>query len=138
MLQNGLNADDRHKAVDAFKALGVCEQLAEAAADLGWKQPSEIQKQAIPQVLAGERCPGDKVLRANMILGERTRLHRLHSAMLGRERLQSAPPVRTHSSWPVRVHSHLLTFCRQGCHRPGADWQRQDGCICLAHPSGAA
>ena len=46
--------EGRAKVVAAFQALGLCEQLAEAAAALGWKAPSSIQEQAIPQVLAGE------------------------------------------------------------------------------------
>lgn len=40
-------------AVKAFEALGVCTQLSEAAAGLGWKHPTEIQSQAIPHVLQG-------------------------------------------------------------------------------------
>lgn len=39
--------------MEAFKELGVCDELAEAAAALGWKGPTEIQKQAIPQTLTG-------------------------------------------------------------------------------------
>lgn len=38
-----------------FEELGVCVELAEAAVALGWKAPTEIQKQAIPQTLAGAR-----------------------------------------------------------------------------------
>ena len=49
-----LSEEDHVKAVAAFQALGVCEQLAEAAASLGWKTPSGIQEQAVPQVLQGE------------------------------------------------------------------------------------
>lgn len=40
-------------AVKAFEALGICTQLAESAAGLGWKEPSEIQTQAVPLVLKG-------------------------------------------------------------------------------------
>ena len=43
----------RASAVEAFEALGVCKQLAEAAASLGWQSPSEIQAQSIPIVLKG-------------------------------------------------------------------------------------
>ena len=39
--------------VAAFQELGICIELAEAAVALGWKAPTEIQKQAIPQTLAG-------------------------------------------------------------------------------------
>ena len=41
-------------AVKRFTALGVCDQLAEAAAALGWTAPTEIQAAAVPHLLAGE------------------------------------------------------------------------------------
>ena len=48
-------ADEKAKteAADAFEKLGVCRQLAVAAADLGWKAPTSIQEQAVPHLLAG-------------------------------------------------------------------------------------
>ncbi|KAL4442077.1 hypothetical protein ABPG77_011338 [Micractinium sp. CCAP 211/92] len=46
-----LSEEEHSKAVAAFQKLGVCEQLAEAAAALGWKSPSSIQEQAVPLVL---------------------------------------------------------------------------------------
>uniref|UniRef100_A0A1D2A857 DEAD-box ATP-dependent RNA helicase 10 n=1 Tax=Auxenochlorella protothecoides TaxID=3075 RepID=A0A1D2A857_AUXPR len=45
-------------AVKAFEALGICTQLAESAAGLGWKEPSEIQTQAVPLVLKGQDVIG--------------------------------------------------------------------------------
>jgi ATP-dependent RNA helicase DDX47/RRP3 len=48
-----LSDADHAAAVKAFEALGICTQLAEAAAALGWKSPSAIQEQAIPSVLQG-------------------------------------------------------------------------------------
>ncbi|KAK2077242.1 hypothetical protein QBZ16_004876 [Prototheca wickerhamii] len=48
----------RASAVEAFEALGVCKQLAEAAASLGWQSPSEIQAQSIPIVLKGQDVIG--------------------------------------------------------------------------------
>jgi superfamily II DNA/RNA helicase len=39
--------------IERFKALGVCEELAEAAAALGWKSPTHIQEQAVPHLLQG-------------------------------------------------------------------------------------
>jgi ATP-dependent RNA helicase DDX47/RRP3 len=45
------------QAVQAFEKLGVCRQLAEAAASLGWKAPTSVQEQAVPHLLAGEH-PG--------------------------------------------------------------------------------
>ena len=39
--------------IERFKALGVCEELAEAAAALGWKNPTHIQEQAVPHLLQG-------------------------------------------------------------------------------------
>jgi len=49
-----LSEEERKKSVEAFEALGICSQLAEAAAALGWKCPSPIQEQAIPHVLQSE------------------------------------------------------------------------------------
>lgn len=48
-----LTDSERQQAVEAFEKLGLCTQLAEAAAALGWKRPSNIQEQAIPNVLQG-------------------------------------------------------------------------------------
>ena len=42
----------------AFEELGVCSELAKAAVDLGWKEPTDIQKQAIPQALDGKDIIG--------------------------------------------------------------------------------
>lgn len=43
--------------IERFKALGVCEELAEAAAALGWKSPTHIQEQAVPHLLQGvQQC----------------------------------------------------------------------------------
>lgn len=50
-----LSEEEHSKAVAAFQKLGVCEQLAEAAAALGWKSPSSIQEQAVPLVLQGKQ-----------------------------------------------------------------------------------
>lgn len=52
-LVNKGDSSQQAAAVKAFEALGVCTQLAEAAAELGWKEPTEIQSQAIPHVLQG-------------------------------------------------------------------------------------
>ena len=48
-----LSEEEHGKAKAAFEKLGICEQLAEAAASLGWKSPSSIQEQAVPLVLQG-------------------------------------------------------------------------------------
>lgn len=48
-----LSAADVAEATKKFTALGVCEQLAEAAASLGWTAPTEIQAAAVPHLLAG-------------------------------------------------------------------------------------
>ena len=39
--------------VDKFAALGLNPQLAEACARLGWKGPTPIQIEAVPQGLQG-------------------------------------------------------------------------------------
>ena len=53
MVVAALSGVEQEKAVAAFEALGVCRQLADAAAGLGWKSPSSIQVQAIPHLLQG-------------------------------------------------------------------------------------
>ena len=55
---NVLNEEETKNAIAAFEALGVCNQLAAAAASLGWKKPSAIQEQAIPHVLSGQDVIG--------------------------------------------------------------------------------
>jgi ATP-dependent RNA helicase DDX47/RRP3 len=52
------SAAERQKAIEAFRALGLCVQLAEAAALLGWREPSAIQAQSIPPQLAGKDVIG--------------------------------------------------------------------------------
>ena len=50
---NQLTESERETCIKSFEKLGICTQLAEAAASLGWKRPTSIQEQAIPNVLAG-------------------------------------------------------------------------------------
>ncbi|KAL0377817.1 UNVERIFIED_CONTAM: putative ATP-dependent RNA helicase DDX47 [Sesamum radiatum] len=42
----------------SFKDLGVNEQLAEACDNLGWKNPTKIQVEAIPMALEGKDIIG--------------------------------------------------------------------------------
>lgn len=49
-----LTDQEKTDAMAAFEKLGICPQLAEAAASLGWKGPSHIQEQAIPHLLQGQ------------------------------------------------------------------------------------
>lgn len=53
--QNELTEQEREAAIKAFEGLGLCTQLAEAAAGLGWKQPTVIQQQAVPPLIQGVR-----------------------------------------------------------------------------------
>ena len=53
-----VEATGSQEAVALFEKLGVCRQLAESAAGLGWKAPTSIQEQAVPHLLAGE-CATD-------------------------------------------------------------------------------
>ena len=46
-----LSGKAAEKAVAAFKEVGVCEELASAAADLGWPAPSPIQAASLPHTL---------------------------------------------------------------------------------------
>lgn len=52
-----LTEQEKASAIAAFEKLGLCTQLAEAAAGLGWKAPSSIQEQAIPHLLQGGMLP---------------------------------------------------------------------------------
>lgn len=54
---SGLNDEEKRVSIESFMALGVCKELAEAAAGLGWKTPSAIQEQAIPHLLSGMCVP---------------------------------------------------------------------------------
>lgn len=51
--QTELTEQEREAAIKAFEGLGLCTQLAEAAAGLGWKQPTVIQQQAVPPLIQG-------------------------------------------------------------------------------------
>eukprot|EP00877_Chromochloris_zofingiensis_P001236 jgi/Chrzof1/11112/Cz05g24070.t1 len=55
---NKLTDDERSAAIKAFEGLGLCIQLAEAAASLGWKTPSVIQQQAVPPLIQGSDVIG--------------------------------------------------------------------------------
>lgn len=44
---------EEKEEVKTFKDLGICEQLLEACDDLGWKNPTKIQAEAIPHALEG-------------------------------------------------------------------------------------
>ena len=45
--------EDVEASAAAFASLGVCRELSEVAARLGWKRPMPIQMEAIPKLLAG-------------------------------------------------------------------------------------
>lgn len=60
-----LAAPDEIEAEDAaavgsstFESIGICEELCTTIASLGWKQPTAIQVQAIPQALKGHDIIG--------------------------------------------------------------------------------
>lgn len=54
----GLSEKETQNATASFGKLGVCTQLAEAAAALGWKSPTGIQEQALPHSIAGKDLIG--------------------------------------------------------------------------------
>jgi ATP-dependent RNA helicase DDX47/RRP3 len=56
MASAALSEADAEKSKEAFKALGVCDELCEACADMGWKVPTEIQREALPPLLEGARA----------------------------------------------------------------------------------
>lgn len=51
--RTALSDEEKAAAVEQFQALGICVQLAEAAAALGWKEPTTIQRQAVPPLIQG-------------------------------------------------------------------------------------
>lgn len=50
--------EENNEEVKSFKSLGICEQLVEACENLGWKNPSKIQAEAIPHALEGKDLIG--------------------------------------------------------------------------------
>lgn len=51
--EDGNGRDQRAEALASFTKLGVCKELAATAVDMGWKQPSRIQEEAIPLIVQG-------------------------------------------------------------------------------------
>lgn len=57
-LVNGDNEGDNGKARSSFMSLGLVKELAETCEKLGYKAPTEIQREAIPYVLKGRDVIG--------------------------------------------------------------------------------
>lgn len=76
-----LTESEKQSAIEAFEALGLCTQLAEAAAALGWKKPSSIQEQAIPLLIAGT-CVIEVHARAVYCMGVAVSLKNKHGKQL--------------------------------------------------------
>ena len=102
-----LSASENASTVTSFAALGICTQLAEAAAALRWKQPTPIQEQAVPHLLQGMHCNPCPTRPPNLRAGTQVCL------------------------------TALVLLCREGCDRTGTDRVRKDRRLCLAHPAGA-
>ena len=49
--KNG-DSDEEEEAPATFASLGLGEELCDAAAAMGWKAPSKIQREAIPGMVA--------------------------------------------------------------------------------------
>lgn len=96
------NRDSRDEArtkednIASFQNLGICRELAEAAVGLGWKQPSNIQEQAVPLVLQGME-------HHNLVLRASKNVH-------GHQK-----------QWFLMS---IICICRTRCHWAGADWFR--------------
>jgi ATP-dependent RNA helicase DDX47/RRP3 len=54
----GEEVDEVAKVEKTFAELGLCEQLCQACEELGWKKPSEIQRESLPYSLAGRDVIG--------------------------------------------------------------------------------
>lgn len=50
--------DDDHASTATFRDLGVVEPLCEAIEKLGWKMPTPIQANALPEALSGRDLIG--------------------------------------------------------------------------------
>ena len=50
--KNGDSDDEEEEAPATFASLGLGEELCDAAAAMGWKAPSKIQREAIPGMVA--------------------------------------------------------------------------------------
>lgn len=50
--------DESKEETKSFKELGVCDQLIEACDNLGWKNPSKIQAEAMPHAFEGKDLIG--------------------------------------------------------------------------------
>lgn len=96
-------------AAQQFEALGICSQLAEAAAALKWLKPSPIQEQAIPHLLQGMQ-----VIWSFHSVSAITCLVGAYLLMAPR------------------------TMCRPRYHWSGPNWQRQNRSVCFANPPGVA
>ncbi|XP_013385952.1 probable ATP-dependent RNA helicase DDX47 isoform X1 [Lingula anatina] len=55
---DGLEHEEETSKSSTFKELGVCDVLCEACEQLKWKEPSKIQKEAIPVALTGKDIIG--------------------------------------------------------------------------------
>ena len=116
-----LSEEEHGKAKAAFQGLGVCEQLAEAAASLGWKSPSSIQEQAVPLVLQGEAGRGLRVCRGRW---SRRAVALLLHATSAQQRLLSAPcpspQTRTSLAWRRRAAARRAPLRCPSCRRAAA------------------
>ena len=106
MVVTALTPAENDTAVTAFEELGICRQLAEAAAGLGWKTPSSIQAQAIPHLLQGIANRSGQVL---------------HLQFAGCK---------------LDADCSVPDCCRQGYHWPSTNWLRQNRRLCPPHIRG--
>lgn len=112
-----LSEEEQGKAVAAFEELGVCTQLAEAAAALGWKTPSAIQQQAVPLVLQGAWQGGTN--ETTGWLDARTRCRR--PAVLGSGGALRAPRPRHRAPLPpLHAGKDVIGLAQTGSGKTGA------------------
>lgn len=50
--------EEEENEVITFRSLGIVEALCESISSLGWQNPTEIQKQSIPEALQGRDIIG--------------------------------------------------------------------------------
>lgn len=121
-MTEALTDQERAAAIKAFEELGLCAQLAEAAASLGWKTPSVIQQEAVPPLLQGAACPAHTgARRSRAPQTRRPRTPRSAPPPRGRRRLPN--PFRSRT--PPRKHTRtagndVIGLAQTGSGKTGA------------------
>jgi hypothetical protein len=110
--------ENDEEALQAFEALGLCKQVADAAVALGWKTPSKIQLEAIPHAVQGRTELLSNSTRKCLLIVFRV------------------PDVSCRNVAVGYLIAAYLNDCRTRHNRAGADRVREDGRVRHAHFAG--